>query len=596
MFEVIYNSQDLNYKKPFGAVKQKETIEFNIKTNESCDVKLITKSILGFESFDLNYVNKENNYYKYSLEFNTEKYLGPIFYYFELTNKDKTYYFINNEDTTGGLGRLDTVKPDFEESIGKTYDNKPDFFYQTYIYDIKYKVPEWFKTGVTYHVFVDRFYNEDFSLEKINKGLFEVYGGNLQGIINKLDYLEDLGVNIIYLSPIFEAEGSHKYNIGDYEKIDGDFGDIDIFKQLISEIKKRNMYLILDGVFNHSGSDSKYFNKYDNYDSLGAYQSKDSKYYSWYKFIDYPEKYECWRCIDTLPEYNQKNKELLDYFFYDENAIIKRWMNLGIDGWRLDAADLLSDEYLTHIYDSVKKHDSNNVIIGELWQDASIYIPNRDKKVRTYVCGNEIESATNYPLHGFIINYSQGDFTPNIFCKKIYSLIENYPIEYYYSLWNFTGTHDIPRILTIFNDNINYLKIYAVILMTLPGVPMIYYGDEVGLKGDGDPDNRKPFPWNNINNDLYNHFKELISIRLTYDAFKKGSIHFIENNDFLIYERKFEDEEIYTILNNADDKLFNINLIADNVKLKDIQTDEIYDSSNNEFELKKLSFKILKKI
>lgn len=128
MFEVIYNSQDLNYKKPFGAVKQKETIEFNIKTNESCDVKLITKSILGFESFDLNYVNKENNYYKYSLEFNTEKYLGPIFYYFELTNKDKTYYFINNEDTTGGLGRLDTVKPDFEESIGKTYDNKPDFF------------------------------------------------------------------------------------------------------------------------------------------------------------------------------------------------------------------------------------------------------------------------------------------------------------------------------------------------------------------------------------------------------------------------------------------------------------------------------------
>ena len=125
---------------------------------------------------------------------------------------------------------------------------------------------------------------------------------------------------------------------------------------------------------------------------------------------------------------------------------------------------------------------------------------------------------------------------------------------------------------------------------------MIYYGDEVGLKGDGDPDNRKPFPWNNINNDLYNHFKELISIRLTYDAFKKGSIHFIENNDFLIYKRKFEDEELYTVLNNSDDKIFNINLIADNVKLKDIQTDEIYDSSNNEFELKKLSFKILKKI
>ena len=129
-------------------------------------------------------------------------------------------------------------------------------------------------------------------MEYFDKDLVEVYGGNLKGIINKLDYLDDLGADIIYLSPIFEAKGHHKYNVGDYEKIASDFGDIDIFKQLIYEVKKRDMHLILDGVFNHSGSDSKYFNKYGNYDSLGAYQSTDSKYYSWYKFIDYPDKYE----------------------------------------------------------------------------------------------------------------------------------------------------------------------------------------------------------------------------------------------------------------------------------------------------------------
>ena len=305
-------------------------------------------------------------------------------------------------------------------------------------------------------------------MEYFDKDLVEVYGGNLKGIINKLDYLDDLGADIIYLSPIFEAKGHHKYNVGDYEKIASDFGDIDIFKQLIYEVKKRDMHLILDGVFNHSGSDSKYFNKYGNYDSLGAYQSTDSKYYSWYKFIDYPDKYECWDNIDTLPEYNQENQKLQDYFLNNENSIVKKWLNFGIDGWRLDAADLLKDEYLTKIYKTVKEINPNSIIIGELWNDASTFVSKEEKKIRTYMCGNEIESVTDYPFHGLIINYSNGEFTPQTFRKKIYSLIENFPIEYYYTLSNFTSTHDIPRILSILNDDINALKMFVVLLMTLP--------------------------------------------------------------------------------------------------------------------------------
>ena len=256
---------------------------------------------------------------------------------------------------------------------------------------------------------------------------------------------------------------------------------------------------------------------------------------------------------------------------------------------------MLKDEYLTKIYKTVKEINPNSIIIGELWNDASTFVSKEEKKIRTYMCGNEIESVTDYPFHGLIINYSNGEFTPQTFRKKIYSLIENFPIEYYYTLSNFTSTHDIPRILSILNDDINALKMFVVLLMTLPGVPMIYYGDEVGLKGGGDPDNRRPFPWNNMNTDIYNHFKEMISIRKKFDAFKQGSIHFIEDNDFLIYERKYEDESIYTVLNNRDNKVFNINLILDNIKLKDIQTDEIYDTSNTEFQLKKFSYKILKK-
>lgn len=211
------------------------------------------------------------------------------------------------------------------------------------------------------------------------------------------------------------------------------------------------------------------------------------------------------------------------------------------------------------------------------------------------MCGNELESVTNYPFHGMIIDYSKGEFTPRTFAKKAYALIEDYPSEYYSSLWNFTGTHDVPRLLTILDGDIDALKMCAALIMTSPGVPLIYYGDEAGLSGDGDPENRKPFPWTSMNMDIYNHFKELISIRSDSDALKKGSIHFIENEDFLIYERSFEEESVFVVMNNSDSKVFNINLISDNIKLEDIQSKEIYDSSNPSFKLDKTSFKILKK-
>ena len=148
----------------------------------------------------------------------------------------------------------------------------------------------------------------------------------LRGIINKLDYLQDLGVTIVLLSPIFESKSHHKYDVEDYKKIAEDYGDLDVFKELLCELKKRDMHIILDGVFNHSGSNSKYFNKYGNYDSLGAYQSVDSKYYEWYRFNEFPDDYDCWQGIDTLPEFNQENQSFLDYFFKNEESVVNYWM------------------------------------------------------------------------------------------------------------------------------------------------------------------------------------------------------------------------------------------------------------------------------
>lgn len=578
MLDVIFNSQELEYKNPFGAIQSDETIQFNIKANELCDVKIVIKTENGLEEFYLENTDENDNYFTYSIELDAFNYIGPIFYYFVFKKDNETFYYTNNEDLLGGEGKL--------------YAENPNLYYHTYVYDLKYEVPEWFKTGIVYHIFVDRFNNDDCSLENVNKDLVEVYGGNLRGIIDKLDYLKDLGVSTILLSPIFESKSHHKYDIGDYKKIADDFGDLATFKELIFEIKKRNMYVILDGVFNHTGSDSKYFNKNDNYDSLGAYQSKDSKYYDWYIFNDYPDNYDCWQGIDTLPELNQSNKDMLNYFLFDEKSIVNYWMDLGIDGWRLDAADLLSDEFLNKFYNVVKKKNPDSVIIGELWEDVTNFRFHSEDEFHKYVCGCELESIIDYPMHGLMLEYSKGDYSPQRFKRGFYSLAENYPNEYFYSLLNFLSTHDIERVFYLLEGNFDFIKLAIVLSLTLPGVPLIYYGDEAGLDGGNDPDNRRPFPWNNINKEIYNHYRNLCKIRNSYDAFKKGSIFFVENQDLLIYRRSYNGENIYVFLNNSSANEF---IIKEDIKLKNIENNEIY-GLNDAVPLDKFDYKIFLEI
>lgn len=578
MLEVIYNSQELEYKKPFGAVQKGEMIQFNIKANALCDVKIVIKSEKGLEEFDLKNIGEDSNYFIYSIELDASKYQGPIFYYFVFKNDNQTFYYTNHDDLLGGEGKL--------------YAENPNLYYHTYVYDLKYKVPDWFKTGIVYHVFVDRFNNEECSLENVDKDLVEVYGGNLKGIINKLDYLKDLGVSILLLSPIFESKSHHKYDIGYYKKIASDYGDLDVFKELMAEIKKRNMHVILDGVFNHTGCDSKYFNKYGNYDSLGAYQSKDSKYYGWYTFNDFPDDYDCWQGIDTLPELDQSNNDVLDYFLFNEDSVVNYWMDFGIDGWRLDAADLLTDDFLSQLYDVVKKNNPDSVIIGELWNDATNFRFHSDQELHKYVCGNELESIIDYPLHGLMLEYSKGNHNPQRFKRGFYSLAENYPEEYFYSLLNFLSTHDIERVFYLLEGNFNFIKLAIVLSLTLPGVPLIYYGDEVGLDGSGDPDNRRPLPWSNINKEIYNHYSNLCKIRNSYDAFKKGSIFFVENQDFLIYRRSYNGENVYVILNNSSEGEF---VIEKDIKLKNIENDEIY-GLNDSIVIDEFDYKILLEI
>ena len=583
MITFYFNSHDKNYKSIFGAIKKGQNIALQFKSSVSCDVFIVFKNIEGIKRFKLNFNEKIDRNYFYSINIDTNSYLGPVFYYFEIEFNNKKYYYGNNEDLLGGIGKL--------------YNEKPENLYQMYVYDLKFNVPNWYKCGVIYHVFVDRFKSSHENLETIDKDLTSIYGGNLEGIIDKLDYIKDLGVSILYLSPIFEAKTFHKYDIGNYELIDSDFGDLNIFNKLVSEIKKRDMYLILDGVFNHCGDDSKYFNHFGNYETIGAYQSRESKYYSWFCFNEYPDDYSCWNNVPELPEFNKFNASFLDFILYNPNSIIKQWLDRGIDGWRLDAADLLPDNFISEINRVVKKNNQNSVIIGELWDDATNFNYMKNNEFRLFMAGEELESVTNYPLHGLILEFSKSNYTPNDFKKHYYSLLENFPIEYFYSTQNFLSTHDVERVWTVLDENINFLKFAILLSMTLPGVPFIYYGDEIGMSGGKDPDNRKAFTWHNINEGILSMYKQFIKLRNDYDAFKKGDIYFLDNSlPILTFRRKYDNENLLILLNNGDDIKFSaneLNLTMSEFKLVDVFSNNCFNKEDV-VELFSYDFKVFK--
>jgi len=375
------------------------------------------------------------------------------------------------------------------------------------------------------------------------------------------------------------------------------FGDEEIFKELCSEAEDLGMRIILDGVFSHTGSDSKYFNKFGNYDSLGAYQSLESPYYRWYRFNDYPKLYEAWWGFSNMPNVDELNPSYLDYIIRNNNSIIEKWLKLGASGWRLDVADELPDEFIKILKKKLKEVKAEGVLIGEVWEDASNkYSYNRR---REYLFGSELDSVTNYPLRQIILDLVRNYIGNRYFIKKYMSLKENYPKEYFYSTMNILGNHDTERVLTILNNNISLLKLAVVIQMTLPGVPLIYYGDEAGLTGGKDPYNRKAYPWGKENKDILNFYTKISNIRASEEALKSGEIKFLDfNNEVLGYERLIGNEKIVVVVNTMEKKenisLYDVN--DGNTVIDLMSNDKKYEVKNSqiEIELKSHEYKILK--
>ncbi|MBE6661715.1 MAG: glycoside hydrolase family 13 protein, partial [Ruminococcaceae bacterium] len=356
--------------------------------------------------------------------------------------------------------------------------NNVDFFlgdspstpFRLLVYRADFCVPAWFAGGTMYHVFVDRFCRGQESPHVRSDAIFnddwengvpqypeqsgddfsnnEFFGGDLTGIVQKLDYLVSLGVTVLYLSPIFKAYSNHKYDTGDYEKVDEAFGGNEALLRLIEAARKKGIRILLDGVFNHTGDDSRYFNRYGKYESLGAYESKDSPYFPWYIFREHPHSYESWWGIRILPKLNPACKACRDYFV-GEDGIIARYLKMGIGGWRLDVADELSDEFLDELRSVAKKTDGDAFIIGEVWENAADKVAYG--KRRRYFRGTQLDSVMNYPLKNAILAFVlEGD--AECFYNTVTELYSSYPPFVCDALMNLLGTHDTARILSVLGN------------------------------------------------------------------------------------------------------------------------------------------------
>ncbi len=483
---------------------------------------------------------------------------------------------------------------------------------QILIYDEKYATPEWLNGRVMYQIFPDRFaksenakrredavYNEDWE-----NGIPEYplvrgdsfpnnthFGGTLYGVAKKLPYLKELGVGCIYLNPIFEAYSNHKYDTADFLSVDKSFGGDDALSHLVNEAHKMDIKVILDGVFNHVGNDSIYFDAYNKYGTGACSMGLASPYYEWFTFNEFPNVYESWWGIKNLP----RTVRCESYISFITEQVIPKYMQMGIDGWRLDVADELESHFLDRIVKAIKSHKSDALIIGEVWEDASNKIAYDERK--RYFRGSQLDSVTDYPIRNAIIDfvkYGNADFL----VETVNTLYRNYPPHKLSSVMNFLGSHDTERISTVLggaedmgedNEILAHRKMSAserdyalkllnqayLLLASLPGVPCIYYGDEFGMEGYHDPFNRRTFPSGAFDDKNIDFFKKVNSVRNGESLFKSTELFAKVLSDGVAYIVRTNGSEKLHILANMSDNAFD----ANGINGIDLMSDEIVENA-----------------
>lgn len=590
--ELYHNSQLDTYRNPVGAVTAGQQVTFTLQAKDcgpevSCRLRL-WKDQEGESQLPMERSLSPEGAALFTASCVISQRPGLCWYYFIISVNGSDMFYGNNQAQLGGEGQQ--------------YKGEPPAF-QITVYQPS-KVPAWYKDSIVYQIFPDRFardqawfvrqqaadrgsdwkgtsrvimqnWNDPPYYSKNAKGEvthWPFFGGTLEGIRQKLLYLKSMGAGAIYLNPVFTASSNHKYDTANYMEIDPAFGTIKDFQRLAKDARRLGIRLILDGVFNHTGADSLYFNRFGNYQTPGACQGEESPYYRWYRFTEFPDQYECWWGVRDLPDIEENDPSYQDFIYKGADSVIRHWLREGASGWRLDVADELPDSFIAGIRTAIKETDPEGLLMGEVWEDASNKISYGAQ--RHYLLGDELDATMNYPVRDSLLDFMLGRRSAEEAVKQLRSLAENYPPENFYACLNLMGSHDRIRILTLMGDAPEDLsevekeyyvlphaklslarqrvKVLSLLQFVLPGVPSVYYGDEAGAQGFEDPYNRGTYPWGREDEDLLSHYRMLAGLRKQYGFLSSGKFQFSwEGEHVFICQRTSasNEESIIAVIN-----------------------------------------------
>ncbi len=604
-----HNSHDTLYRVPFGAVTPGEEVILRFRTyhNDVTGVRARVWDDVQQAQFFLNMERVAADVSCYDDAQPTE---SCDFWQASLTPTQPTtyYYRFIIADGTSTANYEDDEQRD--GGWGEARANFNDWGYVIQVHEPEFQAINWLQNGVMYQIFPDRFNNgrsnndpnintprygwPTNALDRIMRMAWtalpegycrfyvnpaqpctesprgrDYFGGDLRGVQQRLNYLKSLGVTVIYFNPIFDAASNHAYDTQDYLRIDPFFGTNAEFGQLARAADKMGIQIVVDGVFNHVSSDSKYFDRYGHFSDVGACESVSSPYRSWFYFFDEAGgpcagpggpntmNYNAWFGFDSLPVLNKNVQAVRDLFYAGANNVNSTWLNRGADGWRLDVMGdgSFPADFWQEFRVAVKDENPNAPIIGELWKKFEILPKTR---------GDQADTAMGYRFRNAILGFfgtvddkgfvddGESNQPPTLFASKLVSIREDNADASYYTMMNILGSHDTQRILWLmtpgqrnreereFNaanlaQGKTLLELAAVVQMTTPGTPTIYYGDEIAMTGDDDPDDRRTFPWNGANPGgdaaMLAHYKQLTQLRNTNKVFRQGELSFLVADD-----------------------------------------------------------------
>ncbi|MBR3033512.1 MAG: glycoside hydrolase family 13 protein [Clostridiales bacterium] len=619
---VVHCSRLAEYRTPFGAQKTGGYVDLFIDVSVHVDeiVLCYAYGLYGLSYNELRMKKYESVPNRWHCRLRMPAESGLLFYWFCLRSSDediraivdpeyhdllyrkydenRTYlYYVACWEGDFGRGKFAFSAP----RVGVEEEKYPHA-YQITVYEDGFSTPDWMKGAVMYQIFPDRFNRgSDYSYVEMEKtGLSrperifhedwyedvdidgkpetgylacDFYGGTLKGIAEKSDYLKSLNVDVLYLNPICEARSNHRYDTADYLNVDPILGGIDGYRAFSASMKENNIRYILDGVFSHTGADSRYFNKYGRYDAPGAYsafaEGTNSDYSSWYAFFrkeDGDVGYDSWWGFPELPNTKENDLSYRD-FILGPNGVVANWIRGGASGVRLDVSDELPDSFLREMRSCVKKaSDGDALVLGEVWEEVTTKISYGS--YRDFAFGRTHDTVMGYPFREALLSFLRGDTSARTWSLTMEKYRENLPDQMFYCMMNLISSHDVPRAITMLvgapdpgsreeqkklqltkhmkSRGAALMKMAFALQMTYPGCPCTYYGDEIGMDGYRDPFNRRTYPWDNLGSwqkSLLKSFRELSLLRTKYEVLRCGEVKmlFAEGDD-LIFERTLDDE------------------------------------------------------